>query len=59
MTRDLDFEANFGQFDILSEGMVAFAKLVGQQFGFMIPPGDFAQLRNLGGIADYLDVHAE
>ena len=58
ITRDLDFDASFGQFDISSVDVVAFAKLVGQEFGFTIPPGDFAQIQNLRGLADYLDAHA-
>lgn len=59
ITRDLDFDASFGQSDISSMDVVAFAKLVGQEFGFMIPPGDFAQIQNLRGLADYLDAHAD
>ena len=58
ITQDLDLDASFGQHDISSLDVVAFAKLVGQEFGFMIPPADFAQLQNLRGLVDYLDEHA-
>lgn len=57
ITRELDFDASFGQFDISSLDVVAFAKLVGEEFGCTIPPGDFAQLQNLRGLADYLGAH--
>lgn len=58
ITRDLDFDANFGQFDISSLDVVAFAKLVGQEFGFRIPPADFAQIQNLRGLVTYIDAQA-
>lgn len=55
ITEDLDFDASFGQFDISSLDVVTFAKLVGQEFGFMVPPPAFAQFENLRGLVDYIE----
>ena len=58
ISHDIDFDASFGQFDISSMDAVAFAKLVGQEFGQQIPPEDFVQIQNLRGLADYLGSNA-
>ena len=58
VTRDLDFDASFGDCDISSVDAVAFIKVLGQEFGREIPPQDFAQFKTLRGLVSFLDSNA-
>lgn len=55
VTRALDFDAAFGDCDISSMDAVAFIKVLGKEFGREIPPQEFAKLKTLRGLVNFLE----
>lgn len=57
-TESLNLDLNFAAAGVPSAQVVAFAKLVADEFGITVTPEDFAGLSNVGDLVNHINANA-